>query len=108
MNLLYSVTATGIFHLVLQLAVYPDFERRMGSEAYGVALSVLSLVAVGAGSCGYAVSCARLLGVKRGWQTGGDYNRILLFLGILCSLIGGAYLYSLGIASPLTVGLLTL
>ncbi len=108
LNLLYSIGGTGIFNVVLQLVIYPDFERRMGADAYGVALSVISLVAITAGTCGYAASCARLLGVKKGWTNSGDYNRILWCMGLLGSMIGIAYLFYLGIATPLSVGLFTL
>lgn len=103
LNLVYSIGAAAIFNMVIQLVLYPDFERRLGSEQYGVALSVLSLLAITAGTCGYAVNCARLLSVERGYTANGDYNLILLGMGILNGIIGVAYLGYLKIASPVTV-----
>ena len=41
-NLIYSIGATVVFNMVLQLLVYPSFERRMGPVDYGVALSASS------------------------------------------------------------------
>lgn len=108
LNLIYSIGATGIFNIVIQLVIYPDFERRMGAESYGVALSVISLIAITAGTCGYAASCARLLGVKKGWTNSGDYNLILLCMGLLGSMIGIAYLFYFGIATPASIGLFVL
>jgi len=103
LNLIYSIGAAAIFNMVIQLLVYPYFERRLGSDRYGVALSVLSLIAITAGTCGYAVNCSRLLGVEKGRTDNGDYNLILLFMGILGSIIGISYLFYLQIATPLSI-----
>ncbi len=108
LNLIYSIGAAAIFNMVIQLLIYPDFERRMGKDAYGVALSILSLLAITAGTCGYAVNCARLLGVKKGHCQNGDYNLILLTMGVLCSIIGVTYLFYLDVATPVTVALYVL
>ena len=92
LDLIYSVGAAGIFNLVIQLLVYPDFERVLGGDASGVALSVISLVAITAGTCGYAVNCARLLNVEKGYTQSSDYNLILLGMGIVGSIIGIVYI----------------
>lgn len=105
LNLIYSVGAIAIFNLVIQFLMYPFFERRLGAENYGIALSVISLLAITAGSCGYSVNCARLLGVEKGRTSSGDYNLILLAMGLLCSLIGVTYLVYLGIATPIVCAL---
>lgn len=105
LNLIYSVGAAAIFNMVIQLLIYPDFERQMGSERYGVALSIISVIAITAGTFGYAVNCARLLGVEKEYTESGDYNLILLGMGLLGGAIGVGYLVYLGLATPLTVGL---
>ena len=92
LDLIYSVGAAGIFNLVIQLLVYPDFERVLGGDASGVALSIISLVAITAGTCGYAVNCARLLNVEKGYTQSSDYNLILLGMGIVGSIIGIVYI----------------
>lgn len=99
LNLCYSVGAAAIFNIVIQFVVYPYFERTMGAEAYGVALSMLSLIAITAGTCGYAVNCSRLLGVEKGHTNSGDYNLILLLMGAACSIIGLFYQWQLGLLS---------
>lgn len=103
LDLIYSIGAAAIFNLVIQLIVYPDFERHLGSDGYGVALSVISLIAITAGTCGYAVNCARILGVEKGRTDSSDYNIILLVMGVAGSLIGIFYIYRLGFTSPLSM-----
>lgn len=105
-NLCFSVSAGAIFNLVTQI-VYILFKNQMGTDAYGVALSIISLLAITAGTFGYAVNCARLLGTEKGYTANGDYNRILLGMGLLGSMIGIAYLFYLDLATPLSVGLYT-
>lgn len=100
LNLIYSIGAVAIFNMVIQLLVYPDFERKLGEESYGVALSVISLLAITAGTFGYAVNCARLLGIEKGRTASSDYNFILLLMGIVGSVIGVVYISGLGMDSP--------
>lgn len=99
-NLIYSILATVVFNAVLQILVYPSFADRLGTADYGVALSAISLLAIVAGTCGYAVNCSRLLGVKENRTSNGDYNLILLGMGAAGSLIGVGYLWYIGIATP--------
>ncbi len=101
LNLVYSVGAIAIFNMVIQFLLYPRFENQLGSENFGIAQSVISLLAITAGSCGYSVNCARLLGVEKGRTASGDYNLILLVMGLLCSIIGVTYLFYLDIATPI-------
>ncbi|MBQ9087064.1 MAG: hypothetical protein IJY47_07780 [Clostridia bacterium] len=103
LNLIYSVGATAIFNMVIQFWIYPTFERQMGEEQYGVALAILSMIAITAGTCGYAVNCSRLLGVEKGRTNSGDYNLILLAMGAVCGILGVIYLYRLELATPLSV-----
>ncbi len=109
LNLIYSVGATAVFNMVIQFLLYPAFERQLGADLYGVVLSIISLLAITAGTCGYSVSCSRLLGVTTARGEGNDnYNLILLAMGFLGSLIGIGYLFYLDLASPLSVGLFLL
>ena len=100
LNLVCSVGAIAIFNMVIQFLLYPRFEQRLGSDAFGVAQSIISLLAITAGSCGYAVNCARLLGVEKKRTVSSDYNLILLGMGLICSAIGIGYLFYLNHAHP--------
>lgn len=108
LDLIYSIGAAGIFNLVIQIIVYPDFKRVLGEERNGVALSIISLIAITAGTCGYAVNCSRILGVEKGYTKNSDYNLILLGMGIIGSIIGVIYIRSLGYTSGLSAILFVL
>ncbi len=103
LNLIYSVGAAGVFNFVIQIIVYPDFKRVLGEDANGVALTVISLVSIIAGACGYAVNCSRILGVEKGYTASSDYNVILLVMGTVGSSIGIVYIYGLGYTSALAM-----
>lgn len=105
LNLMYSILAAGIFNLVIQIIVYPDFNRVLGDSANGVALAIISMLAITAGTCGYAVNCSRILGVEKGYTKSSDYNIILLGMGVICSVIGVVYIYFRGYTSPLALTL---
>jgi len=103
LNLFYSIGALAIFNAVIQFFVYPQLEREMGADAFGIALSVLSIIAIANNACGYAAGCARLLDSQKGHTNNGDYNLMLVIMGVICAVIGTVYLYTLGLFSPLTV-----
>ena len=104
LNLIYSVGAVAVFNLITQIA-YWYFKHQLGDESHGVILSVISLIAITAGTFGYAVNCARMLGLEKGYTNNGDYNLILLAMGFIGSLIGIGYLFQLGITNPLYLAL---
>ena len=108
LDLIYSIGAAGIFNLVIQIIVYPDFKRVLGEDKNGVALSIISLIAITAGTCGYAVNCSRILGVEKGYTKSSDYNLILLCMGTVGSIIGVIYILSLGYTSALSIVLFIL
>ena len=105
LGLCYSIGAIGIFNAVIQFFVYPQLEKDMGAASFGVALSVISIIAIANNACGYAAGCARLLGSEMGHDNNGDYNLMLIIMGAICAVIGGVYLYTLGLFSPLNVAL---
>ena len=102
-DLMLSIGATAVFNMVIQFAMYPFLERNLGKENYGVALSVLSIVAILAGTIGTAANYSRMVtNANNGIAcTNGDYNIILLTLSTVCGLGGIFYLRYLGISSAL-------
>ncbi len=107
-NLFCSVFAVAVFNFVIQFALYPSFEKQLGEDAYGVALAIISFIAITAGTCGYAINCARLMNLQSGRTANGDYNLLILATGCISCLIGIAYLFSLKVASPLVLALYVL
>lgn len=102
-NLIYSIAGVAIFNMVIQFFIYPQIEKTLGPEKNGIALSLISLIAIISGTCGYAVNSSRLLGLSHGRTNSGDYNIILLIMGTVCSGIGAVYLFWLDIATPISV-----
>ena len=100
-----NIGATALFNMVLQFALYPYFLRCLGEETYGVALSLLSLVAIIAAPFGYAANYSRLVNVKALRPANGDYLLPLFLSGILSAFIGIFYLWYLELLTPVTIGL---
>lgn len=103
-DLMLSIGATAVFNMVIQFAMYPFLERNLGKENYGVALSILSIVAILAGTLGTAANYSRMVtSANNGIDcSNGDYNLILLVLSTVCGLGGIFYLRYLGISSALS------
>ena len=99
-NLILNVGATLIFNCVLQFLCYPMFEKKLGTELNGVVLTLISVVAVTAGSLGAASNYSRLVKENVDHPSNGDYNVILLIGGILVSIVGIVYLWIKDLLSP--------
>lgn len=102
-DLCLSIGATAILNIVIQFAMYPFLERNLGEEKYGMALSILSLVVILAGTLGTSANYSRMVSSGTGGipYTNGDYNVILLSVSLLCGLGGIFYLRYLGVTSAL-------
>ena len=102
-NLFLSITATAVFNIVIQFLLYPFFERNLGTEKYGVALSILSIIAIISGTIGTSANYSRMItsSNKSIEYTNGDYNVITLTLSSVCGIAGILYLRYLGISALL-------
>lgn len=104
-SLIYSIGGVAVFNMVLQFFVYPSFERELGEVQYGVILSILSFLAITAGTCGSAVNYARIMGLEKEHTESADYNLLILLLCTLSNIAGVIYLVTLKITDPLSIGL---
>jgi len=107
-DMIYSISATAFFNMIIQLVLYPFMARRLGDEGYGLALAALSFVAISAGTVGTAANYSRMVSHKALKPTNGDYNIIMLAGGILCGVLGVGYLAINGMASPVVCMLFAL
>ena len=98
-DLSLSIGATAVLNIVIQFAMYPYLERNLGEERYGVALSVLSLVAILAGTLGTSANYSRMVVSTSLEHSNGDYTVILLSSSLVCGLGGIFYLRYLGMTS---------
>lgn len=102
-DLSMSITAIAVMNIVIQFVMYPFLERGLGKESYGVTLSILSVVAIIAGTLGTSANYSRMVTSTHEniHYTNGDYNIILLSLSAVCGLGGIFYLKYLGLATPI-------
>lgn len=106
----YSVAGLVFMNAVLQLAVYPIWERRLGAEALGDILYLISLMSVFAVSMGVSVGYARMRKSVSAKTRNIPYMVILacaslvaLDVAFLVSMLGGV---ELDLAETLLLGLL--
>jgi O-antigen/teichoic acid export membrane protein len=100
-DIMYSVAALVLYNGVIQFAVYPFFNKEMGVVAFGVVLSLHSMLIIIAGACGMAVNNSRMVTQIKFTPSNGDYNFILLFLG-LASMIAGTIYFALATTAAIT------
>lgn len=98
-DLSLSIGATAVLNIVIQFAMYPYLERNMGEVKYGVALSILSLVAILSGTLGTSANYSRMVVSTSVEHNNGDYNVILIVASLMCGAGGVAYLRYLGISA---------
>jgi O-antigen/teichoic acid export membrane protein len=77
-SVVLSVIGIGVYNAALQFLVYPVISRRIGAEAFGHVLTLLSVLSVAAVAVGAGVNYARMANVPRFDAENGDYNRCLL------------------------------
>ena len=107
-DLAYNIGAILLLNVTIQFVLYPYIQRRIGNEAYGVALSLLSLVTITANTIGTAANYSRLVNERGLSPANGDYNLFLLVAGLLSAGIGTAYLWSLDLLTPMHVAVYSL
>ncbi|WP_029232797.1 lipopolysaccharide biosynthesis protein [Butyrivibrio sp. VCB2006] len=82
-DFIFSVLALVIYNGVLQLLIYPGLNARVGAEAFGTVLYLISVVSVMGAGFGTAASYSRMVAKKDRTQENGDYN---LFLTIIAGI----------------------
>ena len=100
-DIMYSMAALVLYNGVIQFAVYPFFNSEMGAAAFGVVLSLHSILMIIAGACGTAANNSRMVTQLKFTPSNGDYNFILLFLG-LASMIAGTIYFAVAATAAIT------
>ena len=99
-SVVLSVIGIGVYNAVLQFLVYPVISRRIGAEAFGHVLTLLSVLSVAAVAVGAGVNYARMANVPRFDAENGDYNRCLLPGFLAVALCGALALGFVGTTHP--------
>ena len=107
-DLCLNIGATALLNIVIQFALYPYLQHKLGDNTYGVTLALLSLVAITSGPCGNAANYSRLVSEKNLHPSNGDYNLFLLFSGLLCAVVGVFYLWWIQTITYLSAFLFTI
>ena len=101
-DFVFSVLALIIYHGVLQLFIYPGLNDRMGEEAFGTVLYLISIISVMGAGFGTAASYSRMVAKKDRTQANGDYNLFLLTVSAISIVV---CVVSLLIVKELKVGI---
>lgn len=80
-NTAYTMGGALLMNGVLQLLIYPLFNRILGSDTLGNLLYIMGLVAILCPSVGQALNTSRLVARREYPVTNGDYNCLLLLFG---------------------------
>lgn len=80
-DLVYSIAALVLLNGAIQLLVYPYLTKQMGAEAFGVVLSVLSVISIMSTSFGSGANYSRMVVSTKRDDVKGDYN---IFLTGIC------------------------
>lgn len=87
-SVILSMIGLALYNIVIQVLVYPGFDRALGHELYGNALTAISVISVAAVSVGVGVNYARMALSARVTSSNGDYNVSLLVGAVLCGAVG--------------------
>lgn len=86
-DFIYSMLGIVAMNAMIQLVIYPFLTDRMGAEAFGDVLSLLSLIAIMSGTFGTACNYSRMLLRVKKQDTNGDYNRFFIYVGVISVLV---------------------
>ncbi|MBR1811965.1 MAG: hypothetical protein IJ766_10040 [Clostridia bacterium] len=83
-DMIFSIAAVVVLNAVIQLFIYPSFNKRLGAALYGEAITVMSMVAVVGVGFGIALNYSRMVMRTKKRAVKGDYNIFLLLAWLLC------------------------
>lgn len=86
---------------VIQLILYPGFQRHLGTESFGQVLTLLSIISIMGSTFGTAANYSRMVAKTKKIECKGDYNIFLFIIAALCVPVSIAGLMWLGNGSVL-------
>lgn len=82
-DFMYSMMGLVVMNGVIQLALYPFLNKQLGTDEFGVVLTLISLIAIMGSTFGTAANYSRMVTRMKGQDSNGDYNIFLLLIAIL-------------------------
>lgn len=89
-DLIYTVMASVVINVVLQLIIYPIITRKFGENVSGEILYFIGIIYIIPQAIGTSINSGRLLMRKMGETSNGDYAGVLTLFSTLGALICGA------------------
>ncbi|MBQ6020017.1 MAG: hypothetical protein IJL26_07545 [Clostridia bacterium] len=83
-DMIFSIAGVVVLNAVIQLFIYPSFNRTLGADRYGDAITVMSMVAVVGIGFGIGLNYSRMVMSTKKRDVKGDYNIFLLIAWALC------------------------
>ncbi len=83
-DMIFSIAGVVVMNAVIQLFIYPSFNRTLGKDRYGDAITVMSMVAVVGIGFGIGLNYSRMVMSAKKRDVKGDYNIFLLIAWALC------------------------
>ena len=99
-DIMYSMAGMMLYNGVIQFVLYPFFNSEMGSIAFGIFLSLHSILMIIAGACGGAANNSRMVTQFKLTPSNGDYNFTLFIMGIASMIAVTIYIL---VAIPITI-----
>ena len=89
-DFMYSMMGLIVMNGVIQLVLYPFFNRQLGADQFGVVLTLISLVAIMGSTFGTAANYSRMVTSMKEHDSNGDYNIFLCMIAVLSVLVSAA------------------
>ena len=86
-DFMYSMMGLVVMNGVIQLALYPFLSKQLGTDEFGVVLTLISLIAIMGSTFGTAANYSRMVTRMKGQDSNGDYNIFLLSIAILSVIV---------------------
>lgn len=90
-DFMYSMMGLVVMNGVIQLALYPFLNKKLGADEFGVVLTLISFVAIMGSTFGTAANYSRMVTRMKNHDSNGDYNIFLLMiagLSVVVSICG--------------------
>ncbi len=82
-DFMYSMMGLIVMNGVIQLALYPFLSKQLGTDEFGVVLTLISLISIMGSTFGTAANYSRMVTRMKGQDSNGDYNIFLLLIAVL-------------------------
>ncbi len=99
-DMMYSIVALVVLNGTIQLLVNPYLTGKMGAAAFGVILSIESVVSIMASSFGSGANYSRLVLSSKKQEPKGDYNIFLAIIALLSLVVTLVMLMVFGELNP--------